>query len=212
MFQPPMFNEERIEVMQNMIKTHPFASLVSMQEGEIVADHIPLVMHSELSDKGILRGHISRANPIAEKRDETIDVLVMFSGPHHYITPSWYPSKAEHEKVVPTWNYIVVHARGKVKFITDPQWMLAHLTELTDRNEKERKTPWKVSDAPIEFIKRQFRGIVGIEIEITQLQGTWKVSQNKTKVDHQGVIEGLNSDSSEGAKMMSVCVEQGKKN
>jgi len=205
-----MFNEERIDVMQNMIKNHPFASLVSMQEGEIVADHIPLVIHSELADKGVLRGHISRANPISEKLDESIEVLVMFQGPHHYITPSWYPSKVAHEKVVPTWNYIVVHARGKIKFITDPNWMLAHLSELTDRNEKERKMPWKVTDAPAEFISRQFRGIIGIEIEITRLQGTWKTSQNKAKADHQGVIDGLNAEASDSAKLMAICVEERK--
>jgi len=205
-----MFNEERIDVMQKMMRNHPFANLISMQEGEIVADHIPLVIHSELTEKGVLRGHISRANPISEKRDESVDVLVMFSGPHHYITTSWYPSKVTHEKVVPTWNYIAVHARGKIKFITDPDWMLAHLSELTDRNEKERKAPWQVADAPAEFIRRQFRGIIGIEIEITQLQGTWKTSQNKAKADHQGVIDGLNSESTERASVMAVCVAQGK--
>lgn len=211
MYQPPMFNEERIDVMQMMMKNHPFASLVSMQAGKINADHLPLVVHPELAEKGVLRGHISRANPMSKQLDTSIEVLVMFNGPHHYITPSWYPSKAEHQKVVPTWNYIVVHARGKIKFITDTDWMLAHLNELTKRNEKGRKSPWKVADAPVEFITRQFRGIIGIEIEITDLQGTWKTSQNKSEPDHQGVISGLNAESTERASLMANCVVQGKK-
>lgn len=211
MFQPAVFREERIEPMQAMMKEHPFASVVSMQEGEIVADHIPLMIHPELSYKGVLRGHISRGNSISQKLDESIEVLVMFSGPHHYITPAWYPSKAEHDKVVPTWNYIMVHARGKMTFNTDPHWMLTHLTTLTDHNEKKRNEPWKVSDAPDEFITRQFRGIIGIEIEITDLQGTWKVSQNKTAKDNQGVIDGLIESSSEAASSMAKNVSQRKK-
>ncbi|WP_036230322.1 FMN-binding negative transcriptional regulator [Marinobacterium jannaschii] len=208
MFQPSVFREERIEVMHKMMRQNPFASLVSLQDGEMVADHLPLVVHPELSEQGKLRGHLSRANPIGTKLDQSTDVLVIFQGPHHYVTPSWYPSKMEHDKVVPTWNYIVVHARGKVTLQQDPEWILAQLTELTERNELGRRAPWKVSDAPEEFIARQLRGIVGVEIEITALQGTWKVSQNKAVADSQGVSEGLRGEESDNALAMALCVEQ----
>lgn len=212
MFQPGVYREDRIDLMQALMKAHPFASLVSLQDGDLVADHIPLMIHPELSEKGVLRGHISRSNPISKHLDESIDALVIFSGPHHYITPAWYPSKAEHEKVVPTWNYIMVHARGKITFKTDPHWMLTHLTALTDHNEAKRKTPWKVSDAPDDYIARQFRGIIGIEIDISQLQGTWKVSQNKNEKDNQGVVDGLTSESTEAANNMAINVRQRKSN
>jgi transcriptional regulator len=208
MFQPPIFREERIKIMHDMIHEHPFASLVSMQESDIVADHLPLIIHPELSTHGTLRGHVARGNPIGRKLDEDIEVLVMFRGPQHYITPSWYPSKKEHGKVVPTWNYIMVHARGKIKIHQDTDWILSHLTELTHRNENGRKEPWKVSDAPSDFIKRQLRSIIGIEIKITSLQGTWKTSQNKKLEDNMSVSEGLNKELSDAAKTMAICVEE----
>lgn len=208
MFQPSIFREERIAVMQEMIRMNPFASLVSMQDGEIIADHLPMVIHPELSERGILRGHVARGNPIGKKLDDTIPVLVMFQGPHHYITPSWYPSKEEHDKVVPTWNYVVVHARGKITLHHDENWILSHLNELTNRNESGRKEPWKIADAPDDFIARQLRGIIGIEVEITALQGTWKVSQNKNREDNQGVVKGLRMESSEVASTMAGCVAE----
>ena len=210
MYQPPIFREERSEVMHSMMTKHPFASLVSVQAGEIVADHIPLVLHPELSTNGVLRGHVARANPLAKNLDHSFVGLAMFQGAHHYITPSWYPSKKEHEKVVPTWNYIVVHARGQIKIHEDTDWLLSHLTELTNRQEKVQDDPWKVSDAPDEYLARQLRGIVGIEIEITSLQGTWKASQNKTSEDSLGVSEGLKAEASEIAAAMSIGVDAGR--
>lgn len=208
MQQPPIFREQRIDIMQQMISSQPFASLISLQQGDIVADHLPLVLHPELSEQGMLRGHISRGNPINKLLDQETEVLVIFQGPHHYVTPSWYASKAEHEKVVPTWNYIVVHARGKLKLHQQADWILAHLTELTDRQEQGRPIPWKVSDAPDEFIARQLRGIVGVEIEITALQGTWKASQNKSMSDNQGISQGLLAERSDMAISMAHAVEQ----
>ena len=208
MFQPPVFREKRIEIMHQMMHKYPFGSLVSMQQSEIIADHIPLVIHPELSAFGNLRGHLARGNSISKNIDQSIEVLVMFSGPHHYITPTWYPTKKVHDKVVPTWNYIMVHAHGKIKFHQDANWILEHLTELTNRHEKDRKEPWKVSDAPDEFVARQLQGIIGIEVEITDLKGTWKASQNKTAEDNQGVAEGLKNETSEQARAMAHCVEE----
>jgi len=213
MFQPPIFREERVDVLQQMIQAHPFATLITVQQGQIVADHIPLLIDPNLSTQGTqgslgtLRGHIARGNPIARKLDQTIELLVTFNGPHHYITPSWYQSKKEHGKVVPTYNYIVVHARGKIKLHQDSNWLLEHLNELTNRHEKGRQDPWAISDAPEDFIANQLRGITGIEIEITSLQGTWKVSQNKTAADNNGVCSGLKSQSGQAAHAMAVCVD-----
>jgi len=208
MFLPACFRENRIEVMQDLIRHHPFASVISLQEGEIVADHLPLVLHPELSEYGRLQGHINRANPMRKMLTENADVLVIFQGPHHYVSPSWYPSKQEHEKVVPTWNYIMVHAKGKLTLRDEADWLLNHLNDLTDQHESGRSMPWKVSDAPADYIERMTRGIMGVEIEITSLQGSWKASQNKTDNDRQGVVDGLSQEDSSQAKAMAVSVDQ----
>lgn len=203
MFQPACFREARIEVMQDMMRHHPFASVISLQNGEIMADHLPLVLHPEQSEYGQLQGHINRANPMRKALKAGADVLVIFQGPHHYVSAGWYPSKKEHEKVVPTWNYITVHARGTLALREESDWLLNHLNDLSDQHEKDRPEPWKVSDAPDDYINRMSRGIMGVEIEITALQGIWKTSQNKSDTDRQGVYEGLRQEDSDNAKAMS---------
>lgn len=207
MFQPPVFREDDIEVMHAMIRENPFASLLSLQNGEMVCDHIPMMIHAEESDQGTLRGHIARANPMRRLVDHDARALVVFTGLHAYVTPSWYPSKDMHDKVVPTWNYISVHARGKIDLIHDEAWILSHLNALTDLHEEGREKPWTVSDAPSEFIHRQLRGITGIEIKIESLQGTWKVSQNKDTADNAGVAEGLRCEHAQAARDMAAIVE-----
>ena len=196
MIQPKVFREDRISVLHELIQENPFATLVSMQEGEIVGDHIPMVLQSTQSKMGVLQGHIAGGNPIGKKLDDEVEVLVIFQGLHHYISPSWYPSKQEHERVVPTWNYVVAHAKGCLKLIRDKDWKLSHLNDLTNAHEREREKPWRISDAPDEFITRQMSGILGLEIDITSLHGTCKVSQNKNSHDYQGVIDGLNKEGS----------------
>ena len=208
MYQPPLFREERVDVMHDLMRAHPFATLVCLEAGALSANHIPLVIHPELSDKGTLRGHVSKGNPLWREHDPSVEALAIFQGPQHYVTPSWYPSKKAHGKVVPTWNYAVVHAYGTPTIMQEPAWLLAHLNELTNRNETERPVPWEVSDAPDEFVGKQLKGIVGMEIPITRLEGKWKVSQNRDAKDRRGVTRGLVVENDRDAVAMSALVEQ----
>lgn len=208
MFQPAIFHEERPDVMHALMRDHPFATLVSNATGGLTADHVPLVLHADQGGQGALRGHISVGNPLFRKTNGAIQVLTVFQGPQTYVTPSWYASKQQHGKVVPTWNYVVVHARGTLRFVRDPQWVLEHLQDLTNAHESHRPTPWAVSDAPAEFVARQMRGLVGFEIEITDLTGTWKVSQNKTRDDRDGVSSGLGSENTPDAASIAQLVRE----
>lgn len=203
MYQPPMFREDRVDVIHALMIAHPFATLVSSATGGLTADHLPLVIHPELSEKGTIRGHIAVANPLWQDTQGPIEVLAIFQGPQAYITPSWYPSKQEHGKVVPTWNYAVVQAQGTLSFHQESDWLMAHLTELTGRHEGQRAMPWAVTDAPDAFIARQFKGIVGIEIKVESLVGKWKVSQNKADQDRSGVERGLMAERTEDTAAVS---------
>lgn len=191
MYQPALFREERIEPMHELMRAHPFATLVSLQPGGLSADHLPLVLHPELLKLGTLRGHIAKGNPLWTSHAGPMEVLAIFQGPHAYVTPSWYPSKKEHGKVVPTWNYAVVHAFGELHFVEDPDWLLDHLDALTRQHESHRQAPWKVADAPPGYLAQMLKGIVGIEVEIGRFEGKWKVSQNRDARDRLGVQQGL---------------------
>ncbi len=194
MFQPEIFRETRRWVMHELIRAHPFATLVTTAAGALAADHLPFVLHEEDGEDVILRGHLGAANPLCHSAPETGDALVIFQGPQTYVTPSWYASKSEHGRVVPTWNYVSVHARGGLRLVRNADWLQQHLHALTTQLEGNRPVPWSVADAPEDFVTRQFRGLVGIEIEITDLQGVWKVSQNKSPADRGGVIAGLRTE------------------
>ncbi len=202
---PPIYREDRIECLHSLLSNNPFGTLVTVSEAMPVADHIPFVLHaSEVDgDLGTLRGHVAIANPVWKSVEAEQEVLVIFQGASAYISPNWYASKQEHGKVVPTWNYMVVHARGKLTIKRDSTWLLAHLNSLTGQHEAGQKTPWKVSDAPSDFIDRQVRGIVGVEIVITDLVGQWKLSQNKDAADYAGVVEGLTAENSGMVEHMS---------
>ncbi len=199
MFQPPMFNEDRMDVMHDLIDKYSFGIMIGHEGGALSINHLPFILHPELSEKGTLRGHISKGNPLWKNHDANNDVTVIFQGPHHYISPGWYASKAEHEKVVPTWNYATVHATGKLKLIEDTDWLIAQLSTLTDKHEAGYDEPWKVSDAPEKYIRGQMKGIVGIEIEITELIGKWKMSQNKNDADKTGILAGLTKEGDDNA-------------
>jgi transcriptional regulator len=157
----------------------------------LIATHLPMVLSPGEGEPDILRGHVSRANPQWRELDPAIEALAIFAGPHHYITPSWYPEKSEDGKVVPTWNYAVVHAYGGVTTIEDPTWLLIHLKSLTTQHESAFPNPWAITDAPEDYIASQLRGIVGIEIPIRRLEGKWKVSQNKSEHTKQSIEQGL---------------------
>jgi transcriptional regulator len=188
-----MFREERLNVLHGLIKTYPLATLITSGSSGLMANLIPFSLHSG-GENGILRAHLARGNAQLNALREGAEVLVVFQGPDCYVTPSWYPSKAEHGKVVPTWNYAVVQVSGEPRVIDDTDWIRAQIDELTYGQESGRKMPWKVSDAPEEFVAAQIKGVVGVEISIRTIQGKWKVSQNRLPEDHQGVMDGLKAE------------------
>ena len=188
----PRANEEtRVPVMRALMEAHPLGTLVTLGTSGLFASHIPMVLEEDGSQFGVLKGHIARGN--AQWRDfvPTVDALAIFAGHQHYITPNWYPGKKEHGKEVPTWNYAVVHAYGPLKAIEDEYWLMRFLNQLTNIHEAASPVPWKVSDAPEDFIKAMMRGIVGLELPIQRLEAKWKLSQNRTESDRKGVIAGL---------------------
>jgi transcriptional regulator len=190
----PRHNEEtRLPILHQLIRAEPLAALITLTSTGLFASHIPMVLEPSDSGLGILRGHVSRANLQWKDRVESVDALAIFSGPQHYITPTWYAGKLEHGKEVPTWNYVVVHAYGPLQVIEDHTWLLKHLHQLTDQHEAARSAPWSVSDAPEDFVRTMMNGIVGFEMPIARLEGKWKVSQNRTPRDRQGVIDGLSA-------------------
>ncbi len=189
MYQPPAFVENRPDVLHGLIRTQPLGLLITAGAAGIVANPLPfqLVVAGECV---LLRAHLSRANPQLAELDDNA-CLVVFQGAHAYVSPSWYATKAETGKVVPTWNYIIVQAHGRARRIDDPTWLRAQIGALTEARETGRPEPWAVGDAPDDFIAGQVRGIVGIEIAVTRMDGKWKLSQNRSEADRSGVIEGL---------------------
>jgi len=191
MYVPAHFEETRLAVLHDLVRNHPLATLVTLDQDGLNANHIPIELDPEPSPLGTLRGHVSRANPMWRDFSADVGTLVIFQGPETYITPSWYQTKQESGKVVPTWNYAVVHAYGPLRIVEDPVWLRALVERLTDRHEAQRAEPWEVADAPEDYIKGQLGGIVGIEIPIARLIGKWKVSQNRPDADRKGVVQGL---------------------
>jgi len=196
MYLPAHFREERIEALHGFIRRHGFATLVTLRADGLAADHLPLLLDPAAGPWGTLRGHVARANPLWQAHRPDAEVLAIFHGPHAYVTPSWYATKAESGKVVPTWNYAAVHARGSLRTIDDADWLRRLVTELTEVHEAAFERPWHVSDAPAEFIDSMLKAIVGIEIPISRLEGKWKVSQNRPAADRSGVQAGLRSGGS----------------
>ena len=208
MYLPRHFEETRVEVLHGLMRTHPLGALVVPAGGGLEANHIPFEVEPEPLPFGTLRGHIARANPLWRNVAGDAQALVIFQGPDGYISPSWYATKGESGKVVPTWNYAVVHAHGTPRFIDDREWLRAFVEKLTNRHEAARRDPWKVTDAPADFIDRQLEAIIGIEIPIARLTGKWKVSQNRPARDRAGVVEGLSLAGGEAAAAMAELVRQ----
>lgn len=195
MYCPRVFREERLDVLHDLIKAHPLATLITNGPHGLMANLIPFSLVSD-GKNGILQTHVARNNSQLESIREASEVLVIFQGPQGYVTPSWYPSKAQHGKQVPTWNFVMVQARGKASVIENTDWLLTQLNDLTSQLESDRDHPWAVSDAPENYIAAQLKGIVGIEIPISTIEGKWKVSQNRSEIDHKGVISGLQAENS----------------
>lgn len=208
MYNPKHFEETRVDVLHRLIREHAFAALVTLGPDGLSANHIPLEIDPEPAPLGTLRGHVARANPIWKEAAAGSEVLVIFQGPSSYITPSWYATKQETGKVVPTWNYAMVHAYGPMRAVEDAAWLHTLLTKLTSHHESRRSEPWKLTDAPPEFIEHQMQAIVGIEIPITRLTGKWKVSQNRPAADREGVIAGLVQHGDATSQAMAELVRQ----
>ena len=203
MHNPKHFAESRVEVMRDLIRRHPLAVVVTLTAGGLDANHIPLEIDPEPAPYGTLRGHVARANPVWRDFSPEMQALAVFRGADTYVTPSWYQTKRESGKVVPTWNYAVVHAHGPLRVIDDREWLRAFVAKLTARHEAKRADPWKVTDAPADYIYTMLRAIVGIEIPIARLEGKWKVSQNRTASDRRGVVEGLSAEDGDAAAAMA---------
>jgi transcriptional regulator len=210
MYQPAHHREDRLEIQHALIRTFPLGTLVTAGPSGLVANHVPFLIDPEASKLGTLRAHIARSNPQWREFDPAQEALVIFQGAERYITPSWYETKRETGKVVPTWNYAVVHAYGPMKAIEDQAWLRQQIEDLTRFNEAARAEPWAVTDAPESFVAAMARGIVGLEIEIMRIEGKWKVSQNRPEADRRGVVEGLRGepDATAGA-MADLVVEFG---
>lgn len=211
MYLPRAFAEHDPQVLFDFVDAHPLAILVtgSTKHG-LTATHLPVVLHRDVGPAGALVGHMARANPqyrqLASGEAASSEALVIFAGPDAYITPSWYPSKQEHGKVVPTWNYVAVHASGTLRFTDDELLLRRHLDELTGRHEAARPTPWHVEDAPAAYITQQLAAIVCFEVRIIRLEGKWKMSQNRSDADVDGVVRGLGASDVSGDREVAALV------
>lgn len=193
MYRPPAYREDRPEVLREAIRAHPLGTLVTSGSSGLIANVLPFSLHSG-ADGDVLRGHLAKANEQLADLREQAPTLVLFQGPQAYVSPSWYPTKQEHGRVVPTWNYVVVQVRGTPAIIEDEDWLLAQINELTNLHEEKRADPWRVTDAPRSFVQAQLKGIAGLEVPISRLEGKWKVSQNQPERNQQGVVAGLRSE------------------
>lgn len=207
MYLPKHFEQPDTDAVARLLVAHPLATLAWNSADGLTAEHLPLMWDRGDGDgaHGTLRGHVARANPVWREAAGT-EVLAAFQGPQAYVTPSWYPSKADTAKVVPTWNYAVVHVRGTLHVTEDAGWLRALVGRLTDVHEAPRAHRWQIDDAPADYIEQMLRAIVGIEIEVAQLQGKWKVSQNRSSSDREGVAAGLSSLDTDQASAMAALV------
>lgn len=202
---PKNFKQDETEALLKVIQDYPFATLVAVTEGGLNAHHLPFSI-SDAGDELILKGHIARVNPLWKNLTDGAEVLLVFHGPNCYISPSHYPTKQEHGKAVPTWNYVVVHVRGELTFMHDSSWNLDMLHRLTNQHEAGRTNPWSVSDAPQSYTASMLRGIVGLEIVVSELSGQWKLSQNQPEKNRAGVVAGLLQEGDRSAQAIAALI------
>jgi len=191
MYQPPHFREDDLGTQHALIRAYPLGMLITSGNSGLLANPVPFHLDGEAAEKGVLRLHLARANSQWKDIRDGATVLAVFQGADSYVTPSWYKTKQETGKVVPTWNYAIVQARGPARIVEDAGWLLSQIEAITSQHENSRPMPWSVNDAPDDFISAQLKGIVGIEIEISAIEGKWKVSQNRPVGDREGVASGL---------------------
>jgi len=190
MFQPSYFKQKDSQHMLSFIKQHPMASIVTLSSTGLVGNHVPMMVIKR-KNKYFLQGHVARVNSIHNDCDKATLALAMFHGPNAYISPNWYPSKKQDPKTVPTWNYVAVHVSGEIQFYESTKWLKKHLTLLSDTHEKNINQSWHISDAPDDYIEKMMKAIVGIEVEISEIKGNAKMSQNHPEENRSGVVKGL---------------------
>jgi transcriptional regulator len=206
MYQPAHFEEKRIEVLHELVVANPLGTLVTVDGAELNANHLPFELDRSAGPFGTLHAHVARANPVWQQIAGGVEPLVVFQGAQAYISPGWYASKAETGKVVPTYNYMVVHAYGHGRAIEDRVALRKFLERLTARYEAGMGTPWRIDDAPADYIEKMLHAIVGIEIPIQRLVGKWKVSQNRPAADQAGTVAGLRAVGTDDAVRMAEAV------
>jgi transcriptional regulator len=197
MYVPAHFKEDRIPVLHDAIRQYGFGTLVTSSDAGLEASHLPLLLDPEPAPLGTVLGHLARANPQWQRVKPEIEALAIFLGPDAYITPSWYETKRQTGKVVPTWNYLAIHAYGTLSFFDDADELRAHVSKMTDTHEASRGAPWAVTDAPADFVDGMLKAIVGFRLRIRRLEGKWKMSQNRPRQDVPGVIDGLSREPGE---------------
>lgn len=209
MYQQPAFEEDRPEVLHQLIRDHPLATVFTAGPSGLMANLIPVLIYPGEGEHGVLRAHLARANAQWKELAAVDECLLVFEGPQRYISPGWYATKQETGKVVPTWNFAMVQARGKPRVVDgDGAWLQRQLTDLTLSQEGHRLAPWAVDDAPADFIEQMKRAIVGVEIPIARIEGKWKMSQNRPEADRIGVDVGLRAAGDQRSAEVAALVAQ----
>lgn len=208
MYIPKHFEERDLSTLHALIQMQPLGAWVTLSGDELLVNHIPFMLDQTRGEFGTLICHVARANTVWKNFSRTLPSVFIFQGPQAYITPSWYPSKHEHGKAVPTWNYAVVHAYGLPCVMDDREWLLGHVSRLSELREATQPAPWRVEDAPPDFIDGMLKAIVGVEIPIAKIEGKWKTSQNRPAPDKRGVIAGLNANGDDDSLAMAALVTQ----
>src|ERR1700722_16227003 len=203
MYIPKLHEQSDLRVLHELVRSHPLGTWATQGEGELIVNHVPFVLDPSRGPYGTLLCHVARANSVWQSFSKTVPSVIVFQGPDSYISPSWYPSKQVHGKVVPTWNYAVVHAHGIPVVMETQAQLLQQITQLTATHESHQRVPWQVADAPADFIEQMSRQIVGIEIPITRIFGKWKVSQNRSEADRKGVVAGLKASAEPQSQQMA---------
>jgi len=208
MYLPRHFREEQVPVLHDAIERSGLATLVTVGPDGLDASHVPMLLDPAAGPLGTLYGHIARANDLWSRLDAGSQALAIFLGPDAYVTPSWYATKKLTGKVVPTWNYVAVHAHGQLSFFEDEERLLDLVTKLTQVHEGRREHPWAVTDAPAPYIREHLKGIVGFALAISRLDGKWKVSQNRSAEDQAGVADGLRREGEISATAVAALVAE----
>jgi len=211
MYEPPLHRQDDLAALHDLIRRRPLGLIVNRGSHGLGANAIPFLLDAKAGGFGVLHAHVARANPVWRELQAEAETLVVFQDVDHYVSPSWYATKRETGKVVPTWNYVMVQARGMARVIDDDAWLRGQIAALTATHEGGRAAPWAVTDAPEEFVAAMARQIVGLEIEIDDLRGKWKASQNRPAADRAGVIAGLTADGDPDALAMAAIVGEAAK-